>query len=1572
MAECPPVAVEGDWSPNQSRTVKNKLQIYFQSKKRSSGGDCRVEAEDGAARAAVFFRSEEGELDRTGPRDKPENHLRTDSVKQAFVVPSDRRSAAVVLENVPDRMSRDLLSMLVENVSGLDDSSYSLEVILESSRAVVSFSSPKHKRTRHHLKSTQLTSVSLFPAAAVQNICIKEDCLIRSIPVKVYPFYQSLGTALYGEERPAWKLPESFTESVHPVVWKFLQMKKLFQSISDQMRPHFCSVDLDQPDVKLSPLPSFLRQAGLTANHVDGWQRSALDAFRRLMSQYSAFECQANGPAWKIAEKDVRSVLREDGVPVLDASRGVLTVAGRADDMKQIRASVENIVLKAMSVIERQTNGVSEVMPLSPAMFYILKQEGLNRAAQDISPDMNLSYDDATQQLTIAGLPAEVFETKAWILERNMNMCKKQLNIHPCLLNFLGTVDHTDMSQDLFTSQGISAIYTVDNKGLFLLGSSDRILADAESKMKAVLAQQILDVEDQEVMQLSGWMDLKQQLLDTYSSSKKKTVAIQTNSDKVMVAGFVSPVREVSRSLKEFITNYSRVQEAVRVESCAVVQFINKKKTQDWSSISRDNNVAVRFDPERPRIILAGARLHVQKARSYFQELASALCTDTLTVDKPGAKKYFQSSGGWFLSTIMTEFSCVVVLRPEVQDEDEEENYEGENNVCYCKVKTTGRVLVSVSKADICSFSVDAVVNAANEDLKHIGGLALALLQAAGPELQKTSDDYVAKNGPLRPGDAMVTGAYNLSCKHIVHAVGPRFSDFDRKTSVSRLKTAVKESLRQAEAVNCSSVALPAISSGVFGFPVQLCAETIAQAVREYCDSPQGPRSLTEVHLVDNKEDTVRVMAAAVNTEFIDLEPTMTVPPPAAGRGLQTWLTSSVRPHFVFQTDVIVNTISENKNLKQGAVSKAILEAAGQRLQVAVLSEASAATLQHGDVVVTDGFGLMCRKVFHTVCPPWDNRGGLAEEELVSIVRFCLDEAEKLRMASLSFPAVGTGNLGFPRDVVSRVLLGEIRLFSRTRTPQHLKEVAVVVHPSDKGSRRATCWSTSISPVLSPSLGVYRMQVGQLTLEVSSGDITKEASDVIVNSSNQDFTLKAGVSKAILDGAGQSVELECLQIGENELDCVIVPPVFITVIIITRPGQGGVSPSAVANAMVDAVVDFVRKKQPRFVRSVKILIFQTAMTAEFHRSMKRRQGEEVEEKSVFTRIKGIRRRSHGLKLLPLWVQSRGQLCTVTFIHPHLAKKRITDLTVSEQAERTISDPFIGLLSPADVEKLKALQKQLTVSIRLDRRPEDQEPHIHLEGLTRDVHTAESAVRWNLKSKALLVSGLVEWQFQHRSGPMVPFDMNTNLKLEEALERKQTVKVQINNQTFTANPAKRQASSGSKVVELLRREVKVDHNKENSQSFTDVERVQNTTLFQSYQLMKKQLEVKNKHKKNERLLFHGTGSTSIDLINKQGFNRSYAGAHGAMYGNGSYFAVNPTYSAQGYAKPDVRGYKRMYQARVLVGDFTQGRAGLLSPPAKSSGNATDLYDSVSDNTAKPTMFVIFNDIQAYPEYLVTFT
>ncbi|XP_024117610.1 protein mono-ADP-ribosyltransferase PARP15-like, partial [Oryzias melastigma] len=79
-------------------------------------------------------------------------------------------------------------------------------------------------------------------------------------------------------------------------------------------------------------------------------------------------------------------------------------------------------------------------------------------------------------------------------------------------------------------------------------------------------------------------------------------------------------------------------------------------------------------------------------------------------------------------------------------------------------------------------------------------------------------------------------------------------------------------------------------------------------------------------------------------------------------------------------TDVIVNTISENLDLTRGAVSKAILQAAGHNLQVAIRPKPGVSSVPFGTVLITDGFRLSCRRVFHAVCPCWDNGHGQAEK----------------------------------------------------------------------------------------------------------------------------------------------------------------------------------------------------------------------------------------------------------------------------------------------------------------------------------------------------------------------------------------------------------------------------------------------------------------------------------------------------------------------------------------------------------------------------------------------------------------
>uniref|UniRef100_A0A3B1JP58 Macro domain-containing protein n=1 Tax=Astyanax mexicanus TaxID=7994 RepID=A0A3B1JP58_ASTMX len=223
--------------------------------------------------------------------------------------------------------------------------------------------------------------------------------------------------------------------------------------------------------------------------------------------------------------------------------------------------------------------------------------------------------------------------------------------------------------------------------------------------------------------------------------------------------------------------------------------------------------------------------------------MAQSLHTDTLTINKAGAKKYFQEQENLFLIMIKEHRFVIVLAEGDMleEDEEDEDHYDSgrldDFGQLSCKVQLPDGVTITVRKADICKFKVDAVVNAANEDLKHIGGLALALLKAAGPSLQDDSDRYVAVNGKVQPGNAITTGAGRLPCKYVVHAVGPRYSDTDSFTAVRRLRQAVRESLKQAIEKQCTTIAVPAISSGIFGFPLELCSQTIAKELYAYVEA---------------------------------------------------------------------------------------------------------------------------------------------------------------------------------------------------------------------------------------------------------------------------------------------------------------------------------------------------------------------------------------------------------------------------------------------------------------------------------------------------------------------------------------------------------------------------------------------------------------------------------------------------------------------------------------------------------------------------------------------------------------
>ncbi|MCK4893914.1 MAG: hypothetical protein GQ561_02390 [Calditrichae bacterium] len=130
-------------------------------------------------------------------------------------------------------------------------------------------------------------------------------------------------------------------------------------------------------------------------------------------------------------------------------------------------------------------------------------------------------------------------------------------------------------------------------------------------------------------------------------------------------------------------------------------------------------------------------------------------------------------------------------------------------------------------KGDITEEMVDAIVNAANSHLKHGGGVAGAIVRKGGQVIQEESD----RISPVPVGEAAITGAGRLPARFVIHAVGPQWGEGNED---EKLKCAVQNSLKIAAENNLQRISMPAISSGIFGFPKSRCAEVILQAIDEY------------------------------------------------------------------------------------------------------------------------------------------------------------------------------------------------------------------------------------------------------------------------------------------------------------------------------------------------------------------------------------------------------------------------------------------------------------------------------------------------------------------------------------------------------------------------------------------------------------------------------------------------------------------------------------------------------------------------------------------------------------------
>jgi len=180
---------------------------------------------------------------------------------------------------------------------------------------------------------------------------------------------------------------------------------------------------------------------------------------------------------------------------------------------------------------------------------------------------------------------------------------------------------------------------------------------------------------------------------------------------------------------------------------------------------------------------------------------------------------------------------------------------EGKKSVTTRQLTAFG-VEIHVRHGDLTTETVDAIVNAANDSLIHASGLAGAIVKKGGDIIKDESKKYVKEHGRLEEGQVATTSAGKLPCKHVIHCVGPMWHD-GKQGEPLLLEMSMGSVLDESTRLKITSVAVPALSSGIFGFPKNSCAHILWETTTTWLKEHEGKTTLKQIYFTNFDKETV-------------------------------------------------------------------------------------------------------------------------------------------------------------------------------------------------------------------------------------------------------------------------------------------------------------------------------------------------------------------------------------------------------------------------------------------------------------------------------------------------------------------------------------------------------------------------------------------------------------------------------------------------------------------------------------------------------------------------------------------
>ncbi|XP_078393359.1 protein mono-ADP-ribosyltransferase PARP14-like [Cetorhinus maximus] len=1338
----------------------------------------------------------------------------------------------------------------------------------------------------------------------------------------------------------------------------------------------------------------------------------------------------------------------------------------------------------------------------------ILKNQGLDNEW----PHVQLQFDMTQNTVQITGIENDVLKVQLKLINKENQITMKIVHSSKHLRIFLTQLNNEGFLTQIFMDSEINAAYSYDDaedKGV-LYAASEKDQLKAEEKLKVTFAEVTIPIPvdfyidsantfklltEKTIASVKGkhleLKDVKEKyLLQHYLESK----ATSGQSACIILVGYKAIVEEAKICIEKYMNENCMKDMFIEVPSLGVFEYI--QKFVNFSDILQDINVDFVKNDQSLRLQIRVSMKNATQTEAIIVDMLKQVKAETKQLYKPGAVQFFAKNQD-LLKKLENPYQCVIHI----------ENQEGQQiNLALSKkpqmvssVMFLNKFNISVVKQNLAIYEVDAILHLTNEMFDCSTGLSKTLLEAGGPEFQESVTRLRINRHLMKEGGVIPSSPGKLPCSLVLHA---KWTKSDRKDVEEEtvLKNIILAALNSANEQFYISLAIPVFSSDESSIWIMV------KAVKKYCEQfRKSDARLTDIRLVSTDDASIKmtkkivkqviepkgkhskmpVMKLAFKLEkknssantvesqqeasrlpsMPKMPPDTAVPEIDPASSENTFVTSEglkvilVKGNIGEQKcDVIVNTVSVNVNLSQGPVSTAILKQAGVQLQANADKAKGSKKLKTGDVlpVSTIDCELHCQEVYNVICCNWSTeKASLAAEMLQTIIQKCLKNAHTNQYKSMSFPAIGTGNLKFPKNIVAETFFEEIKKFSNANPMSTLKEVRLIIYEKDlaiysafedalliaegipineltyyqesRRTRKVDSETASTIRMTEPLIhSLYMTHIGNITFELSCGGISKRDTVLVVeyveNKTNSDVKQKGDMHYIPVRMKGQAdiarsflkVLQKCSDYNYHYL-YIPVPKLLPLECVLT-----GIK--VFAAAVLDSVHQYGQMMQTPSIHVIvneaspaHIPVFQEEITklqmgkGGLLNTVSRYLGGWLSgnQSSEDTNVP-----QHSVEPVKFQIYSMKEENIQVWAD-------IEKLVTKEHMEKTIPVENLEKFTEEDFEEIAECCSRMHVLHKFDKVGHS----IFLSGCITDICSVQDVIfkvchdigkREVTLREEMFIMDKVCWKFWVEDH-WETFNPTVNAQLEKAYNGKENeIKIRIDGgdcwvidfQKYTLTDADGNSfridrrCAGDELPDsweigenettcsevhlkpdsLEYQEVARDFQgtlgkAATSQTFKidSITRIQNPTLWRLYVAKRNEMNRQRPHQQNEKFLYHGTSSEICSKINADGFNRSYCGLNAVYFGDGTYFAQNAAYSAQDtYSKPDATGCKVVYRARVLTGDYCKGKAGLKEAPLKDQqAHSRDRYNSVTDNVQSPEAFVVFQDNQAYPEYLITF-